>query len=628
MVLQEDLPHSSLSSASSVSILSQDAPEQELLPDQASLASRADSTLSTPGSLRPGTVPRLDLSPAIALHMASLEGEEEEEEPAHHRQAEEEETATRRQAAAMASFDDLSGPEDSDTASEAASVAPATTAAMSDAGQSMQAMQGMPDVADHASATSSADSERLAERSWEMSTASVAQPRLSMPAAAAASSVVPDEYTREVSGEREQTASAANQAESAVPPKKVDVAASSGNQAAVIGTAHTEATAVGAARSPHATAVDIGSTHVTDSTLPNDAADSTAMAQTRHRLPAVNSDESFTIASSISEDLELGTADSGQEAPPESIFRLPFSHAAQAASANASAVPRGHGSQTEAPSEALLEADDVQLSFESPDASHPMISAHIPLLHPEPADISSLPLLALNISKKGSEDKEQQPLAPDLLAYAEAAMTEGNANADQHALVTGKLAGPAEAAHTAVMSHTEAGLEAAGRSQQADNIAAELFDELLDDAVLSMTSTGKSSSHMPHPASHLLLLVGQICGDAPCSPPPPSRHAFCQVACAYRKVYLIPATYACVYCESHVITRIALRCKLLVVTAFVSLQVAYCHCLHVPASCTTCLPCGYCKLHAVTASAAVTDRCIWAVIQCRCTLPEAFPDPQ
>lgn len=480
MVLQEDLPHSCLSSASSVAILSQDAPEQELLPDQASLASRPGSTLSTPRSLRLGTVPKLDLSPAIALHMASLEGEEEEEEPAHHRQEGEEEGATRRQAAAMASFDDLSGPEDSDTASEAASVAPATTASMTAAGQSMQAMTGTLDDADHASTTSSADSERLAGQSREMSTASVAQQTLSVPAAAEASPLVTDEYTRAVSGEMGYSASAAHQAESALSPKQIDVAASNSDQAAVIGTAHAGATAVGAGSSPHATAMDIGSTHVTDSSLSDHAAQSTATAQNSRRLPAVISDESFSTASSISEDLQIGTAYSSQEASPGSTS-LPVSQAAPTASAKVTAVLRGD--KAEAASEALMEADDVQLSFESPIASHPMMSADAPLLQPESAAMSSLPLLALNISKKDSEDKEQQHLAPDLLAYAEAAMTEDSAYADQHTLVSSN---PAEIAQTAVMRHTEA----TGFSQQADYIAAELFDELLDDAVLSMTSTG------------------------------------------------------------------------------------------------------------------------------------------
>ena len=75
--------------------------------------------MSTPRSLRPGTVPRLDLSPAIAIHTATLDdanpddaaGEEEDGEN----------LASEQQAAAMASFDDLSGPEASDRASDAAS---------------------------------------------------------------------------------------------------------------------------------------------------------------------------------------------------------------------------------------------------------------------------------------------------------------------------------------------------------------------------------------------------------------------------------------------------------------------------------------------------------------------------
>lgn len=481
--LQEDLPQPSLSSASSASIMSQHVPEQELSPNQASFASRAGSTLSTPRSLRPGTVPQLDLSPAIALHMASLEGDEEEEEPAHHRQEEEEE-ATQRQAAAMASFDDLSGPDDSDSASEAASVAPSTTASMTHAGQSVQGMEDMLDVADHVSTASSARSDMPAAQTLKMPTASTAQQSLSISAPYEASPFITNVYARTLSGEKGQALSAADQADVA-PSLQANVAASSSTQVSASGTAHAQVTAVGVGSSAHITAVGIGSISVTDSGLPDDAAQSASTAQGSHGLSAVMSNESLsTASSSISEELEIEAAGSNQQASPRSSHLSMRQAPAQAASVQATAAASGPGNQAQATPEALLEADDVQLDFESRDASPAMISADIPLLQPDSVGVSSLPLLALNIGKKDSEDKEQQHLAPDLLAYAEAAMTEVDAEVDRHASVS------RQATRTAVTSYAEAVPEAAGHGQQADNIAADLFDELLTDAVQSMTTIG------------------------------------------------------------------------------------------------------------------------------------------
>lgn len=89
------------------------------MPDQAGFHSRAGSTLSTPRSLRPGTVPRLDLSPAIAIHTATLDDPDPDD--AAGEQEDNENLASEQQATAMASFDDLSGPEASDRASDAAS---------------------------------------------------------------------------------------------------------------------------------------------------------------------------------------------------------------------------------------------------------------------------------------------------------------------------------------------------------------------------------------------------------------------------------------------------------------------------------------------------------------------------
>lgn len=69
------------------------------------MASSEGSNQATPRSLWPGTVPRLNLSPAVAMHAAALE----------HPSDDEEELLAPRDAAppvAVPSFDDLSGPED------------------------------------------------------------------------------------------------------------------------------------------------------------------------------------------------------------------------------------------------------------------------------------------------------------------------------------------------------------------------------------------------------------------------------------------------------------------------------------------------------------------------------------
>lgn len=77
-------------------------------------ASSPGSSQATPRSLRPGTVPRLNLSPAVALHAAALE----------HPSDDEEELLAPRDVsplAAVPSFDDLSGPEDSESELEGSS---------------------------------------------------------------------------------------------------------------------------------------------------------------------------------------------------------------------------------------------------------------------------------------------------------------------------------------------------------------------------------------------------------------------------------------------------------------------------------------------------------------------------
>ena len=533
LLLQEDLPLSSLSSASSASIMSQLVPNQELLPDQES-ANKAGSALSTPRSLRPGTVPKLDLSPAIALHMAELVGEEEEEQNAGLQ--EEKGTATERQAVAMASFDDLSGPDSPDTDREeeegaatqrqapvmaslddfsgrkspdtdgqeedgmatqqqaaampsfddlsgpesppAASLAPSTTASQA----SDHSMHDMADrfedaqVADHALMTSSASSSAmLAAQALSGPSASTAQLHLSVPSASEALTSVISEGTQASSGEASHSSHTHNGGTTS--PHQPDVAVSNSTLESIIATAHAQATVV-----------DAGSTAPFEhSPAPADsAAHAAPPAQLSHPLPAVRSEESSPAASSVSEELEFESAYLTQESSPESDHLLLSQAASQAVVSRLK--------QTEATTESAVEADDVQLSFGSPEADP--LKADTPLLQPESIGVSSLPLLAGNIGKKRSEDKEQWHLAPDLLAYAEAAMTEGGAEADPYPLVSQKAAGEAEAASAALLSSTFPVPEAVRHGQQADSIAAELFDELLTDAVQSMTNPGESPLYM------------------------------------------------------------------------------------------------------------------------------------
>lgn len=504
---EEDLPQPSLSTASSASIMSQQVPDWELWPDQASFVDRAGSALSTPRSLRPGTVPKLDLSPAIALHMAELVGGELEEQRADRW---EEEGATQRQAAAMASFDDLSGPDSPDAASETASLAPAATASQA-ADDSMHAMadspRDNPQVADHASTASSRSIDVLAAQALVATPASTAQSSLSIPSAHEAPLVVISSKTAALPGEASQASALVHQRETG-SSSETDVDVSHSTRVPFRDTANAQATAV-----------EIGSVaHVTESTaLAVSAAHSPAPTQMTHPLRPVSSDEAFSAASSISEEIERESAYLSQE-PSAGSDHLPLSQAAlQAASSQAAASVSGLGlgRQTEATTEAAVEADEVQLSFGSPEADPQQAS--MPLLQPESVGVSSLPLLAGSIGKRDSEDKEQRHLAPDLLAYAEAAMSE----AEHHSTVSSKAAGGTKPAHAVLISNTGAMKEAASHDAQVDKIAAELFDELLSDAVQSMTTTGESALHMlplcalPHPAS-------QSGTTLPLSPPPSS----------------------------------------------------------------------------------------------------------
>lgn len=485
--------------------MSQHVPDQELLPDQASFTNLTSSALSTPRSLRPGTVPKLDLSPAIALHMAELVSGEEDEQHADRR--EDEGAATQRQAAAMASFDDLSGPESPETdreeeeeeatqqaamtsfnvmpglnlshaASEADLLAPATTASHA-TNESMHAVADSLDdahAAHHASSASSASSSaKLAAQALGVSAAGTARSSLSVPSAFEAPPVVTSKGPKAVSGEASHSSSPVHQSKTS--PSEQAVAASSSTHVSVRATAHTQATAV----DPGSIALATQSPALADFAAPT--------AQLSHRPPVPRSDESSSTASSVSEELDSDFLT--QEASPASDHMLFSSEAGPLVSGL---------DQPAAIEDSALDADDVQLSFGSPEAEP--LQAGTLLLQPVSVGVSLLPLLAGNIGKKHSEDKEQRHLAPDLLAYAEAAMTEGVAEAERHPLVSNKAAGEIEAAKAAVLSSTGAVPEAAGHGQQADKIAAELFDELLSDAVHSMTTTGESPLHMtlPHPA--------------------------------------------------------------------------------------------------------------------------------
>ena len=107
-MLQEELSYqSSFSRSASGSIQASD--EEALSPT--GKASSAGSDQATPRSLRPGTVPRLNLSPAVALHAAALDNPSDDED---------ELLAPRdtQAPAAVPSFDDLSGPEDVDSEQE------------------------------------------------------------------------------------------------------------------------------------------------------------------------------------------------------------------------------------------------------------------------------------------------------------------------------------------------------------------------------------------------------------------------------------------------------------------------------------------------------------------------------
>lgn len=488
--LQEGLLQPSLTTASPAYSMSHPSHEQELLLDQASFVSRAGSTLSTPRSLRPGTVPKLDLSPAIALHMAALQGGDEEETEADLQ--EEEDRATERQAAAMASFDDLSGPDVSDAGSESASAEPSLAASPSASSKSMHDTTDSLDDADDpdhtATAFSAASALPVAQQLGKDHALSAQQQQSpTVPAVSEVPHAASSPRDLLLRTEASQTSIESLGTAATLPSRTITT---EGN--AVGGISHVEAAVVDGIRLTAVTDRPGLQEHTSPAVLTGHPGQSLAKSE---------SASSVSTASSISEELELAGGFLSQE--PSSIMNQAqnsFDITQLEALAEADGFQMSHpGPDAEAAPEVAVEADDVQLSFEPADAGHLLIPATQSLLQPDPTAASLSPPLTQDIGKKESVQEEQWHLAPDLLAYAEAAMAEGDEAADQYALVSSKGAartrilqpartGTPEAAPEVV---SEATAEAARRGQQADDIAAELFGELLNDAVQAMTHTGE-----------------------------------------------------------------------------------------------------------------------------------------
>jgi len=514
--LQEDLEQTSqLSSASasaSSSSLSHQLSDQDQLPDQASFPSRAGSAISTPRSLRPGTVPRLDLSPAIAIHTATLDdpnpddaaGEEEDGEN----------LASEQQAAAMASFDDLSGPEASDRASDAASQLSDNDLPHGEDQVDVTDDRGLTDDESTASAATSAH--HTAQQPDEEDVDQALQ-------AASASVSLLSEATLKQYEDQEHTMFKARTS------------------------AHADSAAV-----KHTGQEDNGG-QLLDDAIPNDvhpqqhdSADtlSDIIHHTQSAAPAGKLShgmshsigDSASTASSVSEDPELESGLLSQEPSPRSgtVTQTNTEGGALHAPVVAGVPDAGH---------VLLTQDLHQLSGSSGEA----------------ADTAQTPIANLTTAV----EEEGRHLAPDLLAYAEAALADNQAEAEQspplmgagaaqaaakgsptqsaeteltlrqsnaHQLVAAQMTSSASvsehAAQLSVLSHpasasmpSNSGMrqipslerkpvpdqqsspsspdlaeQQAGHhatNQVADDIAAELFDELLSDAVQTMTGAGE-----------------------------------------------------------------------------------------------------------------------------------------
>jgi len=399
--LQEDLEQgsqlSSASASASSSSLSHQLSDQDQLPDQAGFHSRAGSTISTPRSLRPGTVPRLDLSPAIAIHTATLADPDADD--AAGEEEDGENLASEQQAAAMASFDDLSGPEASDSASDAASQ-------LSDRHNQLPRGEDQIDVTDDHSLPDD-ESTASAATSVHHTAQQPDEEDLDQALQAASASVsLLSEATLEQYEDQEHTVFKARtpaDADSAA----VEHTARMGNEEQLL----TNATPHDVQQHKSADALsDI--THHIQSAAP--------AGKISHGMSRSIGDSAST-ASSVSEDPDLESGVLSQEPSPRS----------------------GHGTVTQTHTKGgALHAHVVAGTL---DAGHVLLTQD---LH-QSSGSSSEPTDSAQVSTANltsAVEEEGQHLAPDLLAYAEAALADSPAEAEQSPPLAG--AGAAQAAAT------------------------------------------------------------------------------------------------------------------------------------------------------------------------------------
>ena len=507
--LQEDLEQTSqLSSASasaSSSSLSHQLSDQDQLPDQAGFPSRAGSTISTPRSLRPGTVPRLDLSPAIAIHTATLDDPNPDD--AAGEQEDGENVASEQQAAAMASFDDLSGPEASDRASDAASQ-------LSDSHNELPQREDQVDVTDDRGLTD------------DESPASAAPSDLdqALQAASASVSLLSEAALKQYEDHENTVFKARTSAHAG--SAAVELRGRVGNAGQLLADASPNDVHPQQHESAEALS-DI--THHTQSAAP--------AGKLSHGMSRSIGDSAST-ASSVSEDPDLESDVLSQEPSPRS----------------------GTVTQTDTEGGAL----HAHVVAGTPDAGHVLLTQDLPQLSGSSGEASDIAQASIANHTTAVEEEERH-LAPDLLAYAEAALADSQAEAEQspplmsaeaaqaaakdsptqspeteltlrqscaHQLVAAQITSSASVSeHAAQLSvfsdpasaslSSNSGMrqipslerkpvpdqlpspsspdlaeQQVGRlanNQVANDIAAELFDELLSDAVQTMAGAGKSS---------------------------------------------------------------------------------------------------------------------------------------
>ena len=480
------------------------------MPDQAGFHSRAGSTISTPRSLRPGTVPRLDLSPAIAIHTATLDDSSPDD--AAGEKEDGGNLASERQAAAMASFDDLSGPEASDRASDTASQ-------LSDSHHELPQAEDEVDVTDDESGASAASSGHHTAQQ-------------------------PDEE------DLDQALQAASTSVSLLSEAALKQYEDHGNTVYKARTsAHADSAAV-----EHTSRVDNAwqlladpnpkdvhpQQHESAGTLlditprPQSAAPAGKLSHGMSRSIG----DSVSTASSVSEDPDLESGVLSQEPLPRS----------------------GHGTVTQTDTEGV--ALHAYVLAATPGAGHVLLTQDLHRLSGSSGGATDTAQASI-ANPTTAVEEEGRHLAPDLLAYAEAALADSQAEADQspplagigaaqagakgsptqspetelalrqssahqfvaaqvsssasvseHAAQPSILSDPAAASLPSVsgmrqipslerkpvpdqlpspsspdLAEQQAGHHA--NDQAADDIAAELFDELLSDAVQTMTGAGE-----------------------------------------------------------------------------------------------------------------------------------------